>query len=231
MPRGLLRHLSIALTHVRRVWLVAAVAIAVTLVSVVTVDVGPVLRRRASMLWGPRGVGKSSVVAQVAVDGVPVLHPGLQVALPTVRGVAGLVRELTAGWAVKPEIIEDAALKRGAFAAADVALAASGTVSLELAANGRPMVIAYDTQRGENRGSRARSADPTARTTESSHATWIGRSWWRKASARSARRSSASSASMHSGSSLRLPLVRTIARSPSPSSAGCGAISRWWSGE
>ena len=47
MPRGLLRHLSIALTHVRRVWLVAAVAIAVTLVSVVTVDVGPVLRRRA----------------------------------------------------------------------------------------------------------------------------------------------------------------------------------------
>jgi lipid-A-disaccharide synthase len=71
-------------------------------------------------------------------------HPGLQVALPTVRGVAGLVRELTAGWAVKPEIIEDAALKRGAFAAADVALAASGTVSLELAANGRPMVIAYD---------------------------------------------------------------------------------------
>ncbi len=71
-------------------------------------------------------------------------HPGLQVALPTVRGVAGLVRELTAGWAVQPEIIEDAARKRGAFAAADVALAASGTVSLELAANGCPMVIAYD---------------------------------------------------------------------------------------
>lgn len=71
-------------------------------------------------------------------------HPDLRVALPTVRGVAGLVRELTAGWAVQPEIIEDAARKRGAFAAADVALAASGTVSLELAANGRPMVIAYD---------------------------------------------------------------------------------------
>jgi lipid-A-disaccharide synthase len=71
-------------------------------------------------------------------------HPDLRVALPTVRGVAGLVRELTAGWAVQPEIIEDAARKRGAFAAADVALAASGTVSLELAANGCPMVIAYD---------------------------------------------------------------------------------------
>ena len=35
-------------------------------------------------------------------------------------------------------------LKRAAFAAADVAIAASGTVSLELAANGCPMVIAYD---------------------------------------------------------------------------------------
>jgi lipid-A-disaccharide synthase len=71
-------------------------------------------------------------------------HPDLRVALPTVRGVAGLVRELTAGWAVTPDIIEDAGAKRGAFAAADVALAASGTVSLELAANACPMVIAYD---------------------------------------------------------------------------------------
>jgi lipid-A-disaccharide synthase len=71
-------------------------------------------------------------------------HPDLRVLLPTVRGVADLVRDLTIGWAVTPEILTDAAAKRGAFAAADVALAASGTVSLELAANGCPMVIAYD---------------------------------------------------------------------------------------
>lgn len=71
-------------------------------------------------------------------------HPGLRVALPTVRGVAPMVRELTAGWPVVPQIIEDAGSKRGAFAAADLALAASGTVSLELAANACPMVIAYD---------------------------------------------------------------------------------------
>lgn len=71
-------------------------------------------------------------------------HPGLRVVLPTVRGVAGLVRALTAGWAVVPEIVEAADVKRGAFAAADMALAASGTVSLELAANSCPMVIAYD---------------------------------------------------------------------------------------
>lgn len=71
-------------------------------------------------------------------------HPSARVALPTVRGVAGLVRELTHDWPIRPIIIEDAPRKRAAFACADVAIAASGTVSLELAANGCPMVIAYD---------------------------------------------------------------------------------------
>jgi lipid-A-disaccharide synthase len=74
-------------------------------------------------------------------------HPTLRVALPTVRGVEPLVRDLTRDWAVAPQIITDAALKRAAFAMADVALAASGTVSLELAANDCPMVIAYDMNR------------------------------------------------------------------------------------
>ncbi len=75
------------------------------------------------------------------------VHPDLRVALPTVRGVADLVREVTQAWPVTPQIIDDPVLKRAAFAAADVALAASGTVSLELAANGCPMVIAYDMNR------------------------------------------------------------------------------------
>jgi lipid-A-disaccharide synthase len=71
------------------------------------------------------------------------LHPDLRVVLPTLRGVEDLVRELTARWPVTPQIITDPAAKRDAFAAADVALAASGTVSLELAANACPMVVAY----------------------------------------------------------------------------------------
>lgn len=70
-------------------------------------------------------------------------HPDLRVALPTVRGVADLVRDLTADWPVAPQILTDPGAKRGAFATADAALAASGTVSLELAANDCPMVIAY----------------------------------------------------------------------------------------
>ena len=76
-----------------------------------------------------------------------VRHPTLRVVLPTVRGVEPLVRELTRDWAVAPQIITDASQKRAAFAMADVALAASGTVSLELAANACPMVIAYDMNR------------------------------------------------------------------------------------
>lgn len=74
-------------------------------------------------------------------------HPAARVALPTVRGVADLVTQLSQDWAIKPMIITDPAQKRGAFAAADLAIAASGTVSLELAANGCPMVIAYDMNR------------------------------------------------------------------------------------
>ena len=70
--------------------------------------------------------------------------PGLRVALPTVPALGALVRELVRDWPVRPEVIEQPERKRAAFAAADVAIAASGTVSLELAANGCPMVIAYD---------------------------------------------------------------------------------------
>ncbi|MDI3335162.1 lipid-A-disaccharide synthase [Defluviimonas aestuarii] len=74
-------------------------------------------------------------------------EPGLRVVIPTVRGVAPLVRGMTARWKVSPLVTEDAAEKRAAFAAADLALAASGTVSLELAANRVPMVIAHDFNR------------------------------------------------------------------------------------
>lgn len=83
------------------------------------------------------------VLGQV-LDRVKAVHPKARVALPTVRGVSGLVADLTADWPIRPQIIQDAAEKRGAFAMADVAIAASGTVSLELAANDCPMVIAYD---------------------------------------------------------------------------------------
>ena len=71
------------------------------------------------------------------------IYRHVRVALPTVPHLAGLVGDLTRDWVVQPQLIADPALKRAAFAASDVAIAASGTVSLELAAAHLPMVIAY----------------------------------------------------------------------------------------
>jgi len=78
--------------------------------------------------------------------------PGARVVVPAAEPVAGLVNEMSELWTGAPLILDPrevpaevfAADKRAAFAAADVALAASGTVSLELAAADTPMVIAYD---------------------------------------------------------------------------------------
>jgi lipid-A-disaccharide synthase len=103
---------------------------------------GPVLLALPGSRRGE--VARLAPVFGEVVGRLRALHPALRVLLPTVRGVAGLVGELTAGWPVRPEVILEPGRKRSAFGAADVALAASGTVSLELAANGCPMVIAYD---------------------------------------------------------------------------------------
>lgn len=73
-------------------------------------------------------------------------RPDTTFVVPCATPVMALVRELTRSWPVTPLLIpgDAAATKRAAFRAANVALAASGTVSLELAANATPMVIAYD---------------------------------------------------------------------------------------
>ncbi|MDP4795704.1 MAG: lipid-A-disaccharide synthase [Rhodospirillales bacterium] len=65
-----------------------------------------------------------------------------QVVIPTVAGVAAEVRQRTTNWD-NTLIIEGETEKYDAFAAADAALAASGTVSLELAMAGVPSLIAY----------------------------------------------------------------------------------------
>lgn len=70
--------------------------------------------------------------------------PELRVVLPTVPGVSAMVGQMVRRWPTAPVVVQDSADKRAAFAAADLALAASGTVSLELAANQVPMVIGYD---------------------------------------------------------------------------------------
>ena len=72
------------------------------------------------------------------------LPTGAEVLVPTVRAQYDATQAAVARWPVAAHVLVDVQEKRAAFAAADFALAASGTVSLELAANGTPMIIAYD---------------------------------------------------------------------------------------
>lgn len=69
--------------------------------------------------------------------------PGLRAIVPTVAGVEPLVRRLAADWPVPTTVVIGAAEKYDAMAASDAALAASGTVTLELALARVPTVIAY----------------------------------------------------------------------------------------
>jgi lipid-A-disaccharide synthase len=77
-------------------------------------------------------------VARVVAENGP-----MDVQLPVVARFAEEVRARTAAWAVKPRIIEGEAEKYAAFRSGHLALAASGTVTLELALSGVPMVVAY----------------------------------------------------------------------------------------
>jgi lipid-A-disaccharide synthase len=75
-------------------------------------------------------------------------RPDLRVVVPAVAALGAEVRARVAGWPGAPVVIVEgeapAGAKAAAFGAARAAIAASGTVSLELAAAGVPMVIGYD---------------------------------------------------------------------------------------
>lgn len=63
--------------------------------------------------------------------------------LPTMPHLEATIREGSANWPVKPRIVTGENEKRAAFRIARAALAKSGTVTLELALSGIPMVTAY----------------------------------------------------------------------------------------
>ena len=99
--------------------------------------------------------GEISRLMPIFKEVVDRLHgdcPDLRVVIPTVAHLAQEVRAAASDWKGAPVIVDPSGLsdgqaaqqKRAAFAAADAALAASGTVSLELAAAATPMVVAYD---------------------------------------------------------------------------------------
>lgn len=70
-------------------------------------------------------------------------HSGLRPVVPTIEAMAPMVRDLAASWPGSPIILQGAAERYDAMAASNAALAASGTVALELALARVPTVIAY----------------------------------------------------------------------------------------
>ena len=70
-------------------------------------------------------------------------HGPVELVVPAVPWLADDIRRGVETWPVKPAIVVGEAEKFAAFRRAHAALAASGTVTLELALAGVPMVIAY----------------------------------------------------------------------------------------
>lgn len=68
---------------------------------------------------------------------------GVEALLPAVAHHADEIERRVADWPVRPSIVRGEEEKRAAFARARAAIAASGTVTLELALAGVPMVVAY----------------------------------------------------------------------------------------
>jgi lipid-A-disaccharide synthase len=98
-----------------------------------------------SVLPGSRGgeVRRLVPVFGAALHHLETLVGPFRVAVPTVATVADAVAEGVCLWPGRPVVLRGSADKYDAFAASRAALAASGTVALELAIARVPMVVAY----------------------------------------------------------------------------------------
>jgi lipid-A-disaccharide synthase len=88
-------------------------------------------------------VSRHTSVFGAAIERLRARIGPIELVLPTVPHIEHQVRESVAGWAVQPKIVVDPLEKWAAFRRARAGLAASGTVTLELALSGVPMVAAY----------------------------------------------------------------------------------------
>jgi lipid-A-disaccharide synthase len=100
---------------------------------------------RLLVLPGSRGseIRRLAAPFGAAIGEVAARVGALDLVLPTLPHIAAQVTQATADWPVRPRIVTDVAEKYAAFRTARAALAASGTVTLELALAGVPMVAAY----------------------------------------------------------------------------------------
>jgi lipid-A-disaccharide synthase len=78
-----------------------------------------------------------------AIAKITAARPDIEIVLPAVPHLADEIAARAAAWPVPPQIVQGEAEKFAAFRRAHAALAASGTVTLELGLSGVPMVVAY----------------------------------------------------------------------------------------
>jgi len=88
-------------------------------------------------------VARHTRVFGAAIERVSNELGAIELILPTVPHIERQVRDSTVDWALRPKILVDPLEKYAAFRRARAALAASGTVTLELALAGVPTVAAY----------------------------------------------------------------------------------------
>jgi lipid-A-disaccharide synthase len=98
-----------------------------------------------TMLPGSRRgeVGRLLPIFRATAGRLAAQHPSLRIVVPTTAIVAERVAAEIATWPVPSIVLRGAAEKYDAFAASNAALAASGTVALELAMAKLPAVITY----------------------------------------------------------------------------------------
>ncbi len=97
------------------------------------------------LLPGSRGSEVSrlmDVFADVA-QRILLAHPRARFVLPAAHHVKGMIEAAVKNWRIPVEVVEGEAAKLAAFRRARAALAASGTVTLELALAGAPLVGVY----------------------------------------------------------------------------------------
>ncbi len=116
-------------------------------------DAGAIFRARHGISGGPvvgllpgsRGaeISRLMPVFVDAVRRIAAVEPAVRVVIPTVAAQVGPVRKAAADLPMTATIAASREERHAAMAACDVAIAASGTVALDLALAGVPMVIAY----------------------------------------------------------------------------------------
>jgi len=92
-------------------------------------------RSEISRLMEPFGEALGLVIAKLSEEP--------EVIIPAVSHLADEIAERAEKWPIKPHIVHGEAAKWAAFRSGHAALAASGTVTLELALSGVPMTVGY----------------------------------------------------------------------------------------